>query len=91
MIDMLDRNLTFKELVIKFEAIKDQYKGTLSLFSCGFDIKEKVKYIEKTRNQVYSLRPNARDKWQCDKLWRYMNDDMTYNDLLDRANRQKVK
>ena len=90
MIDMLDSNLTFKELVIKFEAIKDQYKGTLSLFSCGFDIKKKVKYIKETKDSVYALR-NDDKKWQCDRLWDYMNDSMTYNDLIEIANRQTVK
>lgn len=79
-------DLTFKQIIVKIEAIKDQYKGTLSLFSCGFDIKKRIKYTKQTRNQIYSL--NILE-WQRDRIWDYMNDYMTYNELLEIANRQK--
>ena len=81
-------DLTFKQLIYQIEAIKTQYKRVLSLFSCGFEIKNKVNYIRKTKETIYSLKI---EKWQSDRLWDYMNDDMTYNDLLDIANRQNIK
>lgn len=90
MIETLGNNLTFKEIIRKIEAIKDQYKRDLSLFSCGFDIKKKVKYIKETKANIYSLR-DEKEKWQCDRIWDYMNDSMTYNELLEIANRQTIK
>jgi uncharacterized membrane protein len=81
-------DLTFKQLIFKAEAMKSNYKRILSLFSCGFDIKGKVRYIKNTKDTIYSLKIY---EWQSDRLWDYMNDNMTYNDLLDIANRQNIK
>lgn len=83
-------DLTFKQLIFKAQAIKSNYKRVLSLFSCGFDIKQKVRYISNTKIKIYSLFTN-KDKWKSDRLWDYMNDDITYNDLVDIANRQNIK
>ena len=79
-------NLTFKKLVYKAEAIKSNYNRVLSLFSCGFDIKQKVKYIKHTKDTIYTLNI---ERWQCDRIWDYMNDSIPYQELIDIANRQK--
>ena len=81
-------NLTFKELVINMEAIKSQYKRILSLFSCGFEQKNKVKYMSNTKIKMYSL---SIDKWKIDRLWDYMNDYISYEELQEIANRQNIK
>lgn len=81
-------NLTFKEIVNNIQAIKSQYKRVLSLFSCGFEIKNKVKYISNTKTKMYSL---SIDTWKIDRLWDYMNDYISYEELLEIANRQNVK
>lgn len=83
-------DLTFKEAVINIEAMKSQYKRVLSLFSCGFDIKKKNKYISNTKTKIYALFTD-KDKWKSDKLWEYMNDYLSYNELLEIANRQNIK
>lgn len=82
------QDLTFKELVIKIEAMKSQYKRVLSLFSCGFDIKDKVRYIKNTKTKMYSL---DIDTWKIDRLWDYMNDNISYEKLQEIANRQNVR
>lgn len=80
--------LTFKQLVYKAEAIKSNYNRVLSLFSCGFDIKQKVKYIKHTKDTIYTLDIL---EWQSDRLWEYLNDNIPYQELLDIANRQNIK
>lgn len=81
-------NLTFKELVINIQAIKSNYKRVLSLFSCGFEQKNKVRYISNTKTKMYSL---SIDQWKIDRLWDYMNDYISYEELLEIANRQNVR
>ena len=81
-------DLTFKELVINIEAMKHQYKRVLSLFSCGFDIKNKVRYIQNTKVKMYSL---DIETWKIDRLWDYMNDYISYEELQEIANRQNIK
>lgn len=81
-------DLTFRQLVYKAEAIKSNYNRVLSLFSCGFNIKAKIKYIKSIKQTVYKLNI---DKWQCDRIWEYMNDNIPYQELLDIANRQNIK
>lgn len=81
-------NLTFKELVINIEAMKSQYKRVLLLFSCGFDIKNKVRYIKNTKTKMYSL---DIETWKIDRLWDYMNDYISYEELQEIANRQNIK
>lgn len=78
----------FKELVINIQAMKSKYKRVLSLFSCEFDIKNKVKYIQNTKIQMYSL---DIEKWEIDRLWDYMNDYISYEELQEIANRQNVR
>lgn len=81
-------DLTFKELIINIEAMKSQYKRVLLLFSCGFNIKDKVKYIKNTKTKMYSL---DIDTWKIDRLWDYMNDYISYEELQEIANRQNIK
>ena len=81
-------DLTFKELVINIEAMKSQYKRVLLLFSCGFDIKDKVRYIKNTKTKMYSL---DIETWKIDRLWDYMNDYISYEELQEIANRQNIK
>lgn len=82
------QDLTFKELVINIQAMKSQYKRILSLFSCGFDIKNKVRYISKTKIEIYGM---FNEKWKADRIWDYFNDDLAYEELVKIANRQNVK
>lgn len=83
-------NLTFKEIVNNIQAIKSQYKRVLSLFSCGFEIKNKVRYISNTKTKIYSLFTD-KEKWKSDRLWDYMNDYISYEKLQEIANRQNIK
>ena len=76
---------SFKEAISKITAIKQEYLGVLSLFSC-YEIRDKKKYITKVRKDIYSI--NARD-WQKEKLWEYMNDDIEFRVLISLRNRQR--
>ena len=76
---------TFKDAISKITAIKQEYLGVLSLFSC-YDIREKKRYICDTRKTIYSMQ--MRD-WQKDKLWEYMNDDVDFRVLISLRNRQR--
>ena len=75
----------FKETINKVTAIKQEYLGVLSLFSC-YEIRNKREYIHKVRKEIYSI--NARD-WQKDKIWEYMNDDVDFRVLISLRNRQR--
>lgn len=81
-------DLTFKQLIFKAQAMKSNYKRVLSLFSCGFEIKNKVRYIKQTKQTIYSFNIY---EWQSDRLWEYLNDNIPYQELLDIANRQNIK
>jgi hypothetical protein len=82
------KDLTFKEIVNNIQAMKSRYKRVLSLFSCGFDIKKKNNYIYQTKIEIYSL---FKETWKSDRIWNYMNDDLSYEELLEIANRQNTK
>ena len=78
----------FKEIMKDIEAMKSHYKRALSLFSCGFDIKKQNKYIYQTKIEIYSL---FKETWKSDRIWEYMNDYLSYNELLEIANRQNTR
>lgn len=65
----INQNWTFKEVVDNLESLRTDYEGILATFSY-FDIKEKNKFLLKTRNKFYSLNLQ---KWEKDKIWEYMN------------------
>lgn len=77
---------SFREVVRNIRALKEEYQGTLTLFSYA-TIKEKREYIERTRGKIYSLQLM---EWQKEKLWEYMNDDVEFKVLISIANRQKM-
>lgn len=81
----IDECWSFKEAIDKIVAIKQEYLGVLSLFSC-FEIKKKRQYIIDTKKDIYSIR--IKD-WQKDKLWEFMNDDLDFKVLNTLVNGQK--
>ena len=78
----------FKQIMKDIEAMKSHYKRVLSLFSCEFDIKKQNKYIYQTKMEIYSL---FKETWKSDRIWEYMNDYLSYNELLEIANRQNTR
>ena len=76
----------FREAVRNIRALKEEYQGTLTLFSYT-SIKEKREYIERQRNNIYAL---DLKEWQKEKLWEYMNNDIEFKVLISIVNRQKM-
>lgn len=75
----------FGEAVANIRALKQEYYRVLASFSI-YEIKEEVKYKQELRSKLYEL---DIFEWQKDKLWEYMNDDITFGMLLMLGNRQK--
>ena len=63
----INPNLDFCEVVECLEALKFQYEEILTSF---LYIHERNKFIEETRNMVYSLKF---PEWKRDKIWEYLN------------------
>lgn len=76
----------FREAVRNIRALKEEYQGTLTLFSYT-SIKEKREYIERQRDNIYAL---DLKEWQKEKLWEYMNNDIEFKVLISISNRQKM-
>ena len=78
----------FKQAVDNIRAIKQEYLSCLSLFSYikSNNLSDKKNYIHNVRSEIYKIRI---DRWQIEKLWEFMNDDLDYIELYNMANRQK--
>lgn len=68
---------TFKEMINKIMFIKRQYRNILSFFTY-YEIKNKVEFMQQTRNKIYSLNMES---WKCDRLWEVINGDMEYKEI----------
>lgn len=75
----------FGEAVEHIRALKREYYRVLASFSI-YEIKEEVKYKHDLRSRIYEL---DIFEWQKDKLWEFMNGDVSYSVLLMLGNRQK--
>lgn len=78
----IDSNWTFKDLVSNIERLKQEYIFFLAFFSTSNKVESnKVSnlYIKDIRDRFYNI--NIKE-WQIDMCWEYMNDYLTYYDLL---------
>lgn len=74
----IDPNWTYRQVIYHIRALKSQYEGALTLFS-SFEPRLRTNFIYSVRNKFYDLNLI---EWQIDNLWRYMNNDMEFNDLI---------
>ncbi len=78
----IENSWSFKELVFNIKRLKQEYIFFLAFFSCIDDLEHlKIRntYTKEIRDKFYSLDINER---YIDVAWEYMNDYLTYNDLL---------
>ena len=90
----VDFNWTFKDLVDNIKRLKEEYIFFLAFFNCGNTIEAKRLnnfYIKSIRDLFYSI--NIDDR-QIDVAWEYMNDYISYPDLIyyrNQLDRRKKK
>jgi len=73
-------NMTYYECVKQVGLIKKDYVSFMHFFN--EEEEDKWYYYQKMREikkEIYSLKF---EEWKKDKLWEYMNDDVTFLDLL---------
>lgn len=73
----IDLNWKFKDVVEQIEGIKADYKDVITSF-LYFDLRKKVKFQYKIKQQVYSLNF---EMWKRDKIWEYLNDYVEFESL----------
>lgn len=81
----INKNWDFKELVNHIWTLRDDFDNLLASFSY-FDLHEKINFMRKTRDAIYSLNF---EEWRKDKVWSYMNHYEYYTTLRDMAKRMK--
>lgn len=74
---IVNKNISYIELIDNAKAIKSYYKGLLSSFSI-YDIRSRNKAISDIKKELYQLNIKY---YQVDKIWEYLNDDITYVEL----------
>lgn len=71
----INSNWTFKQLVLHLKQIRYEYNRCLCLF---FERKHRINYIKSIRDTIYNLKL---DYWQKERIWEFMNYDMSYTEL----------
>lgn len=66
---MINSESTYKDVILNIEAIKTDYLRVLLSFSY-LEKKEKLKYMRKYKNDIYSLKAK---EWRKDTIWKYLN------------------
>lgn len=87
----INQDWNFKDLVLNIERLKQEYIFFLAFFSYSNKVEDKKIsniYIKETRDKFYKL--NIKE-WQIDLCWEFMNDYITYFDLIHILNRLDKK
>jgi len=77
----INSSWSYKECLYYISCIKEKYEGIMSSFCV---LGGNRKYFEKMiqiKKQIYSLNFGAKENWKKDKLWEYLNNDITYTEL----------
>lgn len=74
----VNSNWTFKEIIIKVKALKQNYDDVLASFSY-FNLHKKIEIMKKFRDSIYALNF---EEWKKDRLWDYLNDYLSYEELI---------
>lgn len=83
----INQDWNFKDLVLNIERLKQEYIFFLAFFSSSNKVKDrKVSnlYIKEIRDKFYKI--NIKE-WQIDLCWEFMNNYITYFDLIHVLNR----
>lgn len=77
----IDPSWTFRELVRNARRLKQEYIFCLTFFSYDYtfdELKYRNNIIRELKRNLYALNI---EEWKIDKVWEYMNEDLTH-DLL---------
>lgn len=80
----INPNWNYNQITSQLKALKREYHHVLASFSY-FHLHDKVLFITETKKQIYSLNF---EKWKCDRIWEVINNDFSYNELLEIKNRR---
>lgn len=78
----IDSNWSFNELICNIERLKQEYIFFLAFFSSSNKLDDRKRtntYIKEIRDKFYKI--NIKE-WQIDLCWEFMNDYITYFDLI---------
>lgn len=75
---MVDKGWSFKESLFFINSIKENYKGFMTSFCVFGGNKEYFEKVYNLKKDIYAL---SFEEWRKDKLWEYLNDDISYIDL----------
>lgn len=78
---MVNKEWTYKQSLYYISSIKEEYKGFMTSFCMFGNNKEYFEIMYNLKKDIYSLNFGEHDNWKRDKLWEYLNDDISYIDL----------
>lgn len=77
----VNSNYTFKEIIVKIKTLRQNYEDVLASFSY-FNLHKKIEVMKKFRDSIYALNF---EEWKKDRLWDYLNDYLSYEELISIA------
>lgn len=77
----VNSNYTFKEIIVKIKTLRQNYEDVLASFSY-FNLHKKIEIMKKFRDSIYALNF---EEWKKDRLWDYLNDYLSYEELISIA------
>lgn len=75
---MVNSEWAYKESLCYIRQLKAKYEGIMSSFCVFGGNYELFKTIKELKNQIYNLNY---ENWKRDKIWEYLNNDITLNEL----------
>ncbi len=74
----VNQSWNYKESLYYIEYIKRDYEYIMLSFSVFGGNNEVIQKIRQIKKDIYNL---DFEEWKKDKLWEFMNNDVTYNEL----------
>lgn len=90
----INQSWDIRDLVSNIKRLKKEYVFYLAFFLYDYtyeELKTQNNFIRKIKDEIYSLKI---EKWQVDKCWEYLNNDINYVELVylvSRMDKRKKK
>ena len=75
---MVNSEWTYKESLCYIRQLKAKYEGFMTSFCVFGGNKDYFEKVYNFKKEIYSL---TFEDWKIDKLWEFLNDDISYIDL----------
>lgn len=75
---MVNSEWTYKQSLYYISSIKEEYKGFMTSFCMFGNNKEYFEIMYNLKKDIYNLKF---EMWKRDKLWEYLNNDISYIEL----------